>query len=71
MYLSGAKLFGHVSHSTKLACMGLACQHFDFNSANWFSDNLHMSSSWHLQTMGREFNYSIQQTFCGERVMNP
>ena len=24
--------------------MCLACQHFDFNSADWFSDNLHLSS---------------------------
>ena len=32
-------------HSTKLARMCLAYQHFDFNSANWFSDNLHVISS--------------------------
>ena len=39
-----AKLDGHVSHSTELVRMCLACQHFDFNSADWFSDNLHLSS---------------------------
>ena len=30
----GAEIFGHVSHSTKLVRMRLACQHFDFNSAD-------------------------------------
>lgn len=32
----------------------MVCQHFDFNSANWFTNNLHMSSSWYLQTIGKE-----------------
>ena len=36
-----SKMFGHVSHSAKLVRMCLACQHFDFNSADWISDNLH------------------------------
>ena len=44
-FSSGAKIFGHVSHSTELVRMCLACQHFDFNSADWISDNLHVISS--------------------------
>ena len=40
-----AKLFGHVSHSTELVRMCLACQHFDFNGADWISDNLHVIPS--------------------------
>ena len=60
----------------------LACQHFDFICADWFSNNLHVSC-WngqlnslpivhkyklaaYLWTMGREFNCSFQQTFVGE-----
>ena len=62
-----AKLVGHVSHSTELVRMCLACQHFDSNSADWFSDNLHVSSSWYLRTMGKERNPSIQQTFAGHK----
>ena len=37
--------FGHVSNSTELVRMCLACQHFDFNSADWISDNLHVITS--------------------------
>ena len=44
-FSSGAKIFGHVSHSTELVRMCLACQHFDFNSADWISDNLRVISS--------------------------
>ena len=44
-FSSGAKIFGHVSHSTELVRMCLACQHFDFNSADWIFDNLHVISS--------------------------
>ena len=44
-FSSGAKILGHVSHSTELVRMCLACQHFDFNSADWISDNLHVISS--------------------------
>ena len=36
-FLSGAKIFGHVSHSTQLVRVCLACQHFDFNSTESFS----------------------------------
>ena len=35
LFSSGAKIFGHVSHSTELLHMCLACQHFDFNSTDW------------------------------------
>ena len=38
-------LVTYVSHSTELVRMCLACQHFDFNSADWISDNLHVMSS--------------------------
>ena len=51
----GAKIFFHISHSTELVRMCLACQHFDFNSADWIFDNLHVISSWYLRTMGKEF----------------
>ena len=44
-FSSGAKIFGHVSHSTELVRMCLACQRFDFNNADWISDNLHVISS--------------------------
>ena len=45
--LSAAKTFGHVTHSTELVSKCLACQHFDINSADWISDDLHVISSWH------------------------
>ena len=52
--------------------MYLAGQHFDFNSGHWLSNNLHVSSSWYLWTMGEEFNHLFQQTLVGkERVMYP
>ena len=54
-FSSGAKLFSHVSHSTELVRRCLACQHFDFNSADWISHNLHVISGWYLRTMGKEF----------------
>ena len=53
----GAKIFGHVSHSSELVRMCLAYQDFDFNSPNWFSDNLHVISSWYLRMMGKEFPF--------------
>ena len=31
--------------------MCLACQHFDFNDADWISENLHVISSRYLQTI--------------------
>ena len=43
---SAAKTFGHVTHSTELVSKCLACQHFDINSADWISDDLHVISSW-------------------------
>ena len=54
-FSSGAKIFGHVLHSTELVRMCLACQHFDFSSADWICDNLHVISSWYLRTVGKEF----------------
>ena len=45
LYSRQEQKFGHVSHSTELVRMCLACQHFDFNSADWISDNLHVISS--------------------------
>ena len=45
-FVQRAKLFGHVSitlYRASTSC--LACQHFDLNSTNWFSDSQHMSSS--------------------------
>ena len=44
-FLSGAKIFGHVSHSTELVRMCLACQHLEFDSAYWISENLHVITS--------------------------
>ena len=32
----------YISHSTELVLMCLAFQHFDFNSTDWISDNLHV-----------------------------
>ena len=52
---SGAKIFGHISHSTELVCMCLACQHFNFKSTDWISDSLRVISSRYLRTMGKEF----------------
>ena len=64
-FSSGAKIFGHVSHSTELVRMCLACQHFDFSSADWISDNLHVISSWYLRTMGKEFIFQLSRRSWG------
>ena len=56
-----SKIFGHVSHSTELVRMCLACQHFDFNSADWISDNLHVISSRCLRTMRKEFIFQFSR----------
>ena len=48
--------------------MCLACQHFDFNSADWFSDNLHVISSWYLQTMGKEFIFQFSRRSWGRNA---
>ena len=45
--------------------MFLAFQHFDFNSANWFSNNLHVSTSWNVQTMGKEFKPLVSVDISG------
>ena len=65
LFSSGAKIFGHVSHSTELVRMCLACQHFDFNSADLISDNLHANNR-------KGIYLAVQQTFVGqEGVTNP
>ena len=53
--------------------MRLACQHFDFNSADWISDNLHMIDPQSIfANNGRGIYLSVQQTFVWqERVTNP
>ena len=68
MFSSGAKIFGHVSHSTELVRMCLACQHFDFNSADWIFDNLHVISSWYLRTMGKEFIFRFSRRSWGRNA---
>ena len=68
MFSSGAKIFGHVSHSTELVRMCLACQHFDFNSADWISDNLHVISSRYLRTMGEEFIFQFSRRSWGRNA---
>ena len=68
MFSSGAKIFGHVSHSTELVRMCLACQHFDFNSTDWISDNLHVISSWYLWTMGKEFIFPFSRCSWGRNT---
>ena len=67
----GKTLWSHNTHYR--ACTScLACQHFDFNSTDWFSHNLHMSSSWYLWTMGKESNQLFQQTFVEQKhATNP
>ena len=59
------KIFGHVSHSTELVRMCLACQHFDFNSADWISDNLHVISSRYLRTLGKQFIFRFSRRLWG------
>ena len=68
IFSSGTKIFAHVSHSTELVRMCLACQHFDFNSADWISDNLHVISSWYLRTMGKEFILRISRRLWGRNA---
>ena len=48
--------------------MCLACQHFDFNSADWISDNLHVISSWYLRTMGKEFIFRFSRRSWGRNA---
>ena len=48
--------------------MCLACQHFDFNSADWISDNLHVISSRYLQTMGKEFIFQFSRHSWGRNA---
>ena len=64
----GAKIFSHVSHSTELVCMCLACQHFDFNSADWISDNLHVISSQYVRTMGKKLIFQFSRRSWGRNA---
>ena len=68
IFLYGAKIFGRVSHSTELVRMCLACQHFDFNSADWISDNLNVIVTWYLRTMGKEFNFRFSRRWWGRNA---
>ena len=73
-FFSGAKnsLVTYRSRLYRDYTSSLACQDFDFNSAAWFSDSQHVSSSWYLRTMGMESNRSFQQTVVEqERMTNP
>ena len=64
-FLSGAKIFGHVSHSTELVRMCLACQHFDFNSTDCDHQLIFANN-------GKGIHLSVQETSVGqERVTNP
>ena len=65
---SGAKTFGHVTHSTELVSKCLACQHFDINSADWISDDLQVISSWHLWTMEKEFIFRLSRHSWGRNA---
>ena len=67
MFSSGAKIFGHVSRSTELVRICLVCQHFDFNSTDWISYNLHVISSRNLGTMGKEFIFQFSRRGAGTR----
>ena len=48
--------------------MCLACQHFDFNRTDWFSNNLHVSSGWYLWTMGKELTTQFSRNSGGRNV---
>ena len=52
-------------HTTELVRMCLAFQHFDFNSADWISDNLHVISSRYLRKMGKEFIFRFSRRSWG------
>ena len=67
--LSEAKLFRQVSCSTEFVrIMCLVCQHFDFNSADWFSDNLHASSCWFCKQWERNLATQFSRCSWGRMV---
>ena len=67
--LSEAKLFRQVSCSTEFVrIMCLVCQHFDFNSADWFSDNLHASSRWFCKQWERNLATQFSRCSWGRMV---
>ena len=47
----------------------LDCQHFDLIVWIGSFTNLHMSSSWYLQTIGKELNRSFRQMFMGQECV--
>lgn len=47
----------------------LDCQHFDLIVWIGSLTNLHMSSSWYLQTIGKELNRSFRQMFMGQECV--
>ena len=67
-FSSEAKIFGHVSHFTELVRKCLACQHLDFNSADWTSDNLHVISSRHSRTIGKEYIFQFSRRSWGRNA---
>ena len=52
----------------ELVRMCLVCQHFDFNSADWISYNLHVISSRNLGKMGKEFIFQFSRRSWGRKT---
>ena len=61
-------LVTHHTLQSSVVRMCLACQHFDFNSADWISDNLHVISSRYLRTMGKEFIFQFSRRSWGRNA---
>ena len=55
-----------VTYHTLRMC--LACQRFDFNSADWIADNLRVISSIYLRTMGKEFVFQFSRRSWGRNA---
>ena len=58
-------LVTHHTLQSSVVRMCLACQHFDFNSADWISDNQHVISGRYLRTMGKEFIVQFSRSSWG------
>ena len=58
----------HTLQSLYVCGSCLACQHFDLNSADWISDNLHVISSRYLRTMGKEFIFRFSRRSWGRNA---
>ena len=61
-------LVTHHTLQSSVVRMCLACQHFDFISADWISDNLHVISSRYLRTMGKEFIFQFSRRSWGRNA---